>query len=208
MGGETPIANCRKVTNSIDPAVKKRFDQKGITYKRYYYEKSLRIDALNSIAKVHKTWMEVFNTTDRTEVEQKCESSDFRFQWDKRGGIHIANTLPACVQHPDTKEKIWFNQAHTFNAYRRNIGLFGSVLGKIFYPTTKHRVYQTSFGNGDSIQKADIMKIHDAFESHTSTFQWQPKDILVLDNILTAHGRYAYSGPRKILAAMANAVGQ
>ena len=31
---------------------------------------------------------------------------------------------------------------------------------------------------------------------------WQPGDILILDNILTAHGRNAYTGDRQLLVAM------
>jgi alpha-ketoglutarate-dependent taurine dioxygenase len=34
-------------------------------------------------------------------------------------------------------------------------------------------------------------------------FPWQQRDLLVLDNVLVAHGRNAFKGPRKILVAMA-----
>jgi hypothetical protein len=34
------------------------------------------------------------------------------------------------------------------------------------------------------------------------SFPWQRGDILMLDNILAAHGRAPYEGPRKILVGM------
>lgn len=37
----------------------------------------------------------------------------------------------------------------------------------------------------------------------TVLFKWQRGDILVLDNVLTAHGRRPFVGPREILLAMA-----
>jgi hypothetical protein len=34
-------------------------------------------------------------------------------------------------------------------------------------------------------------------------FTWSAGDILMLDNMLTAHGRMPYNGPRKVLVGMA-----
>ena len=34
-------------------------------------------------------------------------------------------------------------------------------------------------------------------------FQWQKGDIMILDNILTAHSREPYKGERKVAVAMA-----
>jgi hypothetical protein len=37
-------------------------------------------------------------------------------------------------------------------------------------------------------------------------FPWQKGDILLLDNMLVAHGRAPYAGPRKVVVAMAEPV--
>jgi alpha-ketoglutarate-dependent taurine dioxygenase len=34
-------------------------------------------------------------------------------------------------------------------------------------------------------------------------FAWQDDDVLMLDNMLTAHGRAPFQGPRKVVVAMA-----
>ena len=34
------------------------------------------------------------------------------------------------------------------------------------------------------------------------SFPWTPGDVLMVDNALTAHGRNAFSGERKLLVAM------
>jgi alpha-ketoglutarate-dependent taurine dioxygenase len=35
---------------------------------------------------------------------------------------------------------------------------------------------------------------------------WQPGDLMLVDNIRTAHSREAYEGPREVLVGMADAV--
>jgi len=39
------------------------------------------------------------------------------------------------------------------------------------------------------------------------SFPWQPGDLLMLDNMLVAHGREPFAGRREILVGMAEAVG-
>ena len=40
--------------------------------------------------------------------------------------------------------------------------------------------------------------------AETVTFSWQRGDVLVLDHMLTAHGRRPFTGARRVLVAMGN----
>jgi Taurine catabolism dioxygenase TauD, TfdA family len=44
------------------------------------------------------------------------------------------------------------------------------------------------------------------YEAKTAREPWQAGDLLVVDNIRTAHSREAYDGPREVLVAMAEPV--
>ena len=45
--------------------------------------------------------------------------------------------------------------------------------------------------------------IRDAYAQEKTLFTWQRGDILLLDNVLLAHGRSPFAGTRKIVVAMA-----
>ena len=60
QGGETPIADSREVYRRIDPALRRRFSERGLTYVRNYGN-GLDVD-----------WQQVFNTDSAEAVEVFC----------------------------------------------------------------------------------------------------------------------------------------
>ena len=58
------------------------------------------------------------------------------------------------------------------------------------------------FGDGTPIDEPVIDAISEAYRRAALSFAWQERDILILDNMLTAHGRNPFVGPRKIVVAM------
>ena len=44
------------------------------------------------------------------------------------------------------------------------------------------------------------------YETHTVREPWQPGDLMIVDNIRTAHSREAYEGSREVLVAMTDAM--
>jgi len=48
-----------------------------------------------------------------------------------------------------------------------------------------------------------IDEIRKAYDSETVKFDWQRGDLLLVDNMLVAHGREPFTGDRRVLVAMA-----
>jgi len=48
--------------------------------------------------------------------------------------------------------------------------------------------------------------LRDAYDRETVKFPWQAGDLLMIDNMLVAHGRASFTGKRLVLAAMGDAV--
>ncbi len=66
--------------------------------------------------------------------------------------------------------------------------------------------FDTRFGNGDAIGADVVQAINEAYEANTVREEWQAGDLLLVDNLRTAHGREPFEGPREVVVAMADAV--
>jgi alpha-ketoglutarate-dependent taurine dioxygenase len=58
--------------------------------------------------------------------------------------------------------------------------------------------------DGSSVEDDTIQAIRDAYRAEECVFDWQAGDLLLVDNMLVAHGRRAYKGERRILVCMAD----
>jgi alpha-ketoglutarate-dependent taurine dioxygenase len=187
MGGATPLADSRAVLAKISPEIVEKFEKKQLQYVRNY-------------GSVDLPWSEVFQTNDRQQVEAFCESNRISFEWTGDNGLRTRQITPATEVHPVTGEKVWFNQAHLFHIS----GLAGEVardmLSLYRMEDLPRNVY---FGDGTPIEVDDLNRIRAAYDELKFHFDWQRGDIVLLDNMLYAHGRQPYSGERKILVGMA-----
>jgi alpha-ketoglutarate-dependent taurine dioxygenase len=201
-GGETIIADARGVYKSIDGAIKEKFVHRGLKYISNFYGQSWTLDLVNRFQRAHKTWMEAFETNVKEEVEKRCRENEFGYKWTKKDWLQVIYETPSVIAHPQTGERVWFNQAHLYDYNRRLLGFWNWMGTKLIYlrkDTVMHEIY---YGDGTDISRKDLYHIMDRLEQETIRFPWQKGDVMVLDNILTMHGRAPYSGKRRILAAM------
>ena len=185
-GGETPIADSRKVFNRIDPAVRDQFARKQVMYVRNYG------------AALDLSWQNVFQTEDRDEVKAYCRSAEIEFEWKSDDELRTRQVCQAIATHPDTGEQVWFNQAHLFHISSLGEQVRESLLASSAGEPPRNACY----GDGSPIEDAALAEIRAAYDRETVVFPWQPRDVLLLDNMLAAHGRHPYRGARKIVVGM------
>lgn len=200
--GETIIADARKIYNDIDEKVKNRFVENGLKYVSCYYYKSNVMNLVNKLQRSHKSWIDVFETEDKNDVEKKCRDNDFSFKWNKDDWLQIGQKRPAVMSHPITHEKIWFNQVHLYDFNPKLLGWWRYVGAKLFYMQKHMRLHEVFFADNSPIPRGDIYHILDVLDANTVYFPWQKGDVLVLDNVLAMHGRAPFSGKRRVLTAM------
>jgi alpha-ketoglutarate-dependent taurine dioxygenase len=200
--GETIIADARKVYASVDEGVKKLFVERGLRYVSCYYGKSRLMDLLNRWQRAHKPWRDVFETLSKEEVERKCRESGFEFQWNVQDWLQISQVRPAVIAHPETKEMVWFNQAHLFDFNPRLLGWWRYIAAKLFYVRKHTRLHEVFFADHTPIPRQALYHVMDTLDANTVYFPWQKGDVLVLDNVLCMHGRSPFHGPRRVLTAM------
>ena len=185
-GGETPIADSRKVYERIDSSIRDRFSRRRVRYVRNYQ------DALDL------TWQNVFQTANRAEVESFCRSSGIEFDWKGDEELCTSEVAQAVAEHPRTGEIVWFNQAHLFHVSSLESEIRDSLLKSSAGAPPRNAFY----GDGSLIEESDLEAIRAAYAKEAVIFSWQTGDILLIDNMLTAHGRRPYRGTRKIVVGM------
>lgn len=186
-GGETPLADSRKVYQAIDSNIRAEFEHKKIMYVRNYSDIDL-------------PWSEVFQTEDRSVVEDYCNSNQIEFEWLGKNGLRTSQVNNAVERHPVTGELVWFNQAHLFHVSNLHPDLRESLLSVVGEKNLPRNSY---FGDGSSIEVDKLEHIRQVYEDLQFSFPWQKNDLVLLDNMLYTHGRKPYSGERKILVGMA-----
>ncbi|GAX45366.1 amino acid adenylation [Tolypothrix sp. NIES-4075] len=187
QGGETPLVDSRQVFELIDPKIREQFMQKKIMYVRNYGEE------------LGLSWQSVFNTVDKSEVEEKCKKNLMDFEWKEGDRLRTSCVRPSVVIHPNTGEISWFNQAQHWHLSCLPQATRESLLFLLCESELPRNCY---YGDGSPIEDSVMEEICQVYRQLEISFPWEKGDILVLDNILTAHGRNPFVGERKILVAM------
>jgi alpha-ketoglutarate-dependent taurine dioxygenase len=107
--------------------------------------------------------------------------------------------------HPKTGEKVWFNQLQHWHPSCLDQATRQSMLSLFREQELPRNCY---YGDGSIIEDSVMKHVGEVYRNTAVSFPWQRGDILMIDNMLTAHARNTYEGPRKILVAMGEMVGK
>jgi alpha-ketoglutarate-dependent taurine dioxygenase len=186
-GGETLLADSRQVFRRLDPAIRELFRQKKIMYVRNYG------------VGVGLEWQTVFRTQDKAEVERRCKATGMEFEWRRDGALRTTCVRQAVINHPKTGEAVWFNQAQHWHLSCLDQDTRDSLLAICEEGGLPRDCY---YGDGTPIEDSVMAEILGVYGALSSPIPWEPGDVALLDNMLTAHGRNPYVGERKLLVAM------
>jgi alpha-ketoglutarate-dependent taurine dioxygenase len=190
-GGATAVADSRAVLNALPADLVARFERDGWMLTRSYNDE---IGA--SIA-------EAFGTDDRGAVESYCRANAIGFEWQPDCGLRTWQRRSAVVHHPVTGQRCWFNQIAFLNEWTIDPEVreyLVEMYGADGLP------FNTRFGNGDPIGADVVELLNQVYVDNTMREPWQAGDLMLVDNIRTAHSREAYLGPREVLVGMADPV--
>jgi alpha-ketoglutarate-dependent taurine dioxygenase len=186
-GGATTLGDSRRILRKIRPKIVGLFKHKGILYERH----------LHNDKGSGYSWQDAFESDDRAGIEEICRALGADYEWQANDCLRLRQICAATATHPETGEEVWFNQAHGFH----ESVLDAETRAALRAAHEKPRL-NSYFGDGSPICGLMLEHVRGVLRAETVPHRWQAGDILILDNILTAHGRMPFMGTRKIILAM------
>jgi alpha-ketoglutarate-dependent taurine dioxygenase len=190
-GGATGVADAPTVLDALPRDLVERFIREGWLLTRNYNDE------------IGASFAEAFGTDDRAAVERYCRANAIEFEWQPDGGLRTRQRRSAVVRHPVTGVRCWFNQIAFLNEWTIDSEV-REFLIDVYGPDGLP--FNTRFGNGDPIGADIVRLLNEVYEANTAREPWQAGDLMLVDNIRTAHSREAFTGAREVLVAMADAV--
>lgn len=187
VGGATPLADCRRILSRLDPAVVTAFGQRQVRYLRTFRDG------------VGLPWQEAFGQTDPRLVDEYCAGEQIQTHW-RDGDLRTEQVRPALARHPRTGETTWFNHINIFHPSALPEGIREAMLTQ-FGPDGL--AVDARYGDGSPIEPEAVAEIRAAYAAETVSVPWRAGDILLVDNVLVAHGREPYEGARRVVVSMA-----
>lgn len=186
--GATPLADTRVIYQGIDPAVRDEFARRGWMVVR------------NFTPGFGLPWQQVFGTADRDEVSAYCAGNGVETQWLPNDVLRTRARRAAVHRHPETGDTVWFNHITFFHVTTLDPDVCAglrAMLGEDGLPTNSY------YGDGEPIPDDVVAHLRDCYRAALRRFPWAEGDVLMVDNMLAAHGREPFTGPRKVAVAMA-----
>ncbi|MEU7004575.1 TauD/TfdA family dioxygenase [Nonomuraea sp. NPDC046570] len=189
-GGETSVADTRRIYERVPAELRERF-AKGYRLVRNYRPR------------MGLPWQEVFQTTDKDEVAAYCRANDIDLEWSGNDELRTSQLRQAIARHPVTGELCWFNHMTFFHVTTLGEELAEMMIdayGEDGLPTN------TYHADGSAIEPETMALLRKAYHAECVGTPWQEGDLMIVDNILSSHGRAPFTGLRKVVVSMAGAV--
>lgn len=185
-GGETLLADCRQIYRDIPESVRTLCESSEVIYTREFGEE------------VGISWAEAFSVYSREQLETKLFNSSYEWAWEQ-DKLTVNRKGPWVRTHPATKDIVWFNHALFFSE-----SFIASQLDLSVTDLTnlrKYIPYMTSFTDS-GIDANSLRAIKKAYDKNVHYLLLKRGDVLLIDNMIMAHGRAPYTGDRKVFVTM------
>ncbi|MET7286614.1 TauD/TfdA family dioxygenase [Streptomyces sp. NPDC005573] len=187
-GGATAVADAGQVLQALPEELTARFEREGWLLTRSYNDE------------IGASLAESFGTDDRAGIEAYCRANAIDFAWQPDGSLRTRQRRAAVVRHPVTGARCWFNQVAFLNEWT----LAPEVRE---YLVDEYGVdglpFNTRYGDGSPIGEDVVQLLNATYDRHTRREPWQAGDLMLVDNIRTAHSREPFDGERQVVVGMA-----
>ena len=186
-GGQTPLLDSNLVYRFVHENFKNielKLKTLGVRYTRILPEQ----DDLTS--PLGRSWKNTYNVNDKKSLESVLSVKDgLTYQWLDNDNISITSEiLPAIFYNQEVKNYVFFNSIiAAFNGWQ---------------DTRNNRFNSITYGNGEKIDTEFLDSLTEFAKNNSLIWDWNPGDIIWIDNRQAMHSRLPYYGTRKIYASL------
>jgi alpha-ketoglutarate-dependent taurine dioxygenase len=197
-GGETIIADFRRLSHLIPDSLREKLQLRGIRNVRNYGPAAECEPAyLDNPDK--RPWNHSFFTDSRDEVERLAVGLGMTTVWHADGSLTVINQMNAFTTHPVTGQSLYRNNIHAggrLNYTGKHAEAERALLAVQEMPTG------TFLGDGSSLDPDEMTLLSRLIDAVTISWPWSDGDTMILDNLQVAHGRNPYEGRRETQVAL------
>jgi alpha-ketoglutarate-dependent taurine dioxygenase len=190
-GGATAVADSAAVLEALPRELVERFEKEGWLLTRSYNDE------------IGASFAEAFGTEDPRAIEDYCRANAIQTSWQSDGSLRTSQRRSAVVVHPVSGVRCWFNQVAFLNEWTLDPEV-REFLVEVY--GTEGLPFNTRFGNGEPIGEDVVRLLNEVYDAHTAREPWQAGDLMLVDNVRSAHSREAFEGAREVVVAMADPV--
>jgi len=189
--GFTPVNDLRKITRDMRrlyPAVLDRFMERGVMFVRNFNKFN------------YKTWQTCWEAKTREEAEAKLRVAETEFEWVDDDWLRTFQRRPAVLRDPVSKQEIFYPSLNIF--HRTFLEHIAGPANLILPKDEAEQSLVAYYGDGSPIPEDFLAWLREQSVAGRVSVPWQTGDFLVINNVITGHGRTPYSNPaRSILAS-------
>jgi alpha-ketoglutarate-dependent taurine dioxygenase len=209
-GGLSLLGDMAVALEVIPPDARDEFERRGLRLRRILPSR----ESTQSKAGIKKTWQEVFDTEDARLVNDIVRDRGWDCCWLDAVTLQLTQErMAATRRHPVTGRAVWHNQAHFFAPAcmiewaARDARVTDERELRAALDTRPDLADNVLFGDGEPVPGDMALTVSRSLRSLEQGFVMERGDILIIDNILMAHGRSSFAGERKLLIALADEPG-
>lgn len=209
-GGLSLLGDMAAALKVIPPDVRSEFERRGLRLRRVLPSRA----SADGKAGIKKNWQEVFDTEDAGVVDTIARERGWDCHWLDDATLQLTQEMmTATRRHPVTGREVWHNQAHFFAPAcmiewaARDHRMNDERELRAVLDTRPDLADNVLFGDGEPVPGHMALAVSRGLRSLERGFALESGDILIIDNILMAHGRSPFTGERKLLVALADEPG-
>ena len=201
-GGETIIGDMRRFTRMLDDRFLSELEARGLTYHRNFRAPDVPHGSEEHAQIYHATLRQGFSTDDSEQIEESCRRLEMDFEWMPDGSLSTRLHKAAFATHPRRSDRVYFNHILTQIIDPEWLGPVYDTYLDLYDRAGRPRPYHVTYGEGSPISDDDYRAVAQGLSEVVVSFPWHAGDVMIVDNIYTAHGRNPYTGQRDVQVAL------